>query len=94
MEGDEVAEHGGELGCGDAIGALQDVHDLEDDELREEDFEPAVFGFQQERFRRGALLVVAMDERGEEDIGVDDDALHVRCALSASGLRGRLSPRR
>ena len=76
-----------------ADGATSSTNFL-DDELREDDLQLAVFGFQQERFRRGALLVISVDERGEEDVGIDDDALHVRCALSACVLRGRLSLRR
>ena len=40
----------------------------------------AVFSFQQERLRRLALLVVAMDERGGEDVRIDDDAASARLA--------------
>lgn len=57
-EGEEVADHRGKAVAGDAVQALQDVRHLEDDELRKDDGDLAVFRFLQERRGGFALRLV------------------------------------
>jgi hypothetical protein len=68
--------------------------DLEHDELRQDHFELAVFGFQQERFCGLALGFVPIDEEGDEYVRIDDDLSRFRCALCASGLPSPLERHR
>jgi len=46
----------------------------------------------QQRSRGGVLRSVAVDEKRDGYIGIDDDASHVRCALAFSAQQRLLLP--
>jgi len=69
-----------------------DERRLEDDKLRNNRRQLAIRRAYQERLRGFTLLFDAAGDDRDENIRIDDDALHVRCALYASARRQRPSP--
>lgn len=66
--------------------ALQHVSDFEDDGLRDDARNFAVFGGGEKRSRCGVLCLVSLDKERDEDVRIDDDATHLRCVLWSSEL--------
>jgi hypothetical protein len=64
--------------AGDAVLALQDVRGLEDNELRDDGRNIAGRCSLQQFVGRVALLRVAVDEEGDEDVRIDDDRARVQ----------------
>ena len=66
---------------------VKNVSDLEEDELRDDGDDLALFGAEEQRLPIEALFLVSLHEEGNEHVGVDDYMTQVRPVLGVCGLR-------